>query len=410
VICLAISVTVAIAGIDALTMLPLDHPAIDYEKSPAHNRAAALSEKLDSRQIGLSYDPEFGYLKSVLQALHVPASSQVLVFSKTSFQAPKIFPRMPRAIYHSADVMVGYVRGGDVLEIIAIDPRQGPVFYTLDQEKSPQPMMVRRAECIQCHYGPATLGVPGLLVRSVHVDRTGYALTTAPSFVTDHTSPLKQRWGGWYVTGTHGSQLHMGNQTVESRGAPELDLAKGANLTDLSHELDVAAYLQATSDIVSLMVLEHQSKMTNLLTRLGWEARMGADGAKLDEIAAEVANYMLFVNETPLESPIRGSERYASDFAGQGPKDRKGRSLRDLDMKTRMFRYPCSFLIYSEQFDALPQNAKDKLYRRLFATLTAQKRSDVIEILRDTKKDLPPYWNEHGREVAAPLPQRAGGG
>jgi len=284
---------------------------------------------------------------------------------------------------------VGYVRGGDVLEIASVDPKLGMVFYTLDQERSSQPGLVRRAECIQCHYGPATLGVPGLLVRSVHVDRTGYALLSVPSYVTDHTSPLSKRWGGWFVTGTHGSQLHMGNQVAESRNDTELDLSKGANLTSLSRQIDVDAYLEPTSDIVSLMVMEHQTRMTNLLTRLGWETRMQVDSAKLDETIRETVEYMLFEKETPLKEPIKGSERYAADFAALGPKDRKGRSLRDLDMQTRMFKYPCSFLIYSEQFDALPQSAKDKLFRRLRERLTEQKRLDIIEILKDTKKDFP---------------------
>lgn len=386
---LALPLLAAAAGIDALTFLPLDHPAIQYDKSAPHDPAAALREKLDTGDMKLAYDPEFGYLKSLLQALRVPVSSQLLAFSKTSFQAPRIGPRMPRAIYHTDDVSVGYVRGGDVLEIASVDPRLGTVFYTLDQEKTPQPTLVRRGECIQCHDGPATLGVPGLLVRSVHAERTGYALLTVPSYVTDHTSPLSQRWGGWYVTGTHGSQFHMGNQTVASRTDTELDLAKGANVTSLSRYLDVDAYLQPTSDIVSLIILEHKTRMTNLITRLGWETRMGADEAKLDDVVRETAAYMLFMNETPLKEPITGSERYRSEFEAQGPRDRQGRSLRDLDLKTRMFRYPCSFLIYSQQFDALPRIAKDKLYRRLFALLKETKRADVIEILRDTKQDIP---------------------
>jgi hypothetical protein len=135
--------------------------------------------------------------------------------------------------------------------------------------------------------------------------------------------------------------------------------------------------------------MEHQTRMTNLLTRLGWETRMGAEAAKIDEIVREVVEYMLFEKETRLTAPIKGSERYTADFAAPGPKDHNGRSLRDLDMKTRMFRYPCSFLIYSGQFDALPQSAKDKVYRRLRERLTEQNRLDVIEILKDTKKDFP---------------------
>lgn len=386
---LALPVAVGIAAVDALSFLPLDHPAIQYEKTTPRDRVGILGQKLDQREVSLSYDPEFGYLKSLLKALHVPTSSQLLVFSKTSFQASRIFPRMPRAIYHSDDVTVGYVRGGDVIEIASVDPQLGAVFYTLGQEESPRQALVRRAECIQCHDGPATLGVPGLVIRSVHVDRTGYALLNAPSYVTDHTSPLSQRWGGWFVSGTHGSQHHMGNQWLESRGQTELDLSKGANLTSLSRQIDVDAYPEPTSDILSLMVMEHKTRMTNLFTRLDWETRMHADAAKLDGLVRDVVEYMLFENETPLTEPIKGSERYAADFAAPGPKDRKGRSLRDLDMKTRMFKYPCSFLIYSEQFDALPRSAKDKVYRRLRERLTEQKRLDIIEILQETKKDFP---------------------
>src|SRR5215471_12355435 len=386
---LALPVAAAVAAIDVVSLLPLDHAAIQYEKTTPRDRAGILAQELDKREVTLSYHPEFGYLKSLLQALHVPTSSQLLVFSKTSFQAPKIFPRMPRAIYHSDDETVGYVRGGDVLEIASVDPHLGTVFYTLDQEQSLHPALVRRAECIQCHYGPATLGVPGLLIRSVHADRTGYALLSAPAYVTDHTSPLSQRWGGWWVTGTHGSQYHMGNQIAENRGETRLDLSKGANLTSLSGQLDVGAYLQPTSGIVSLMIMEHQTRMTNLFTRLGWETRMEADAAKLDDMVREVVEYMIFEKETPLKEPIKGSARYAADFAALGPKDHKGRSLRDLDMKTRMFKYPCSFLVYSEQFDALPQSAKDNLYRRLRERLIEQKLLDIIEILKDTKKDFP---------------------
>jgi hypothetical protein len=399
-----VALPLALAGIDELAILPMDDPAIQYTKGPVHNRVSALQQGLARGEIKLSHDQELGYLSSLLKALDVPQSSQVLVFSKTSFQAPKISPRTPRALYHSDDVTVGYVRGGDALEIAAVDSRQGVVFYTLDQWEGTRPAIVRRGECFQCHVGAATLGVPGLVVRSVHAERTGYALLDAPAFVTDHRSPLKQRWGGWYVTGTHGSQLHMGNQTVENRDDPELDLSLGANVTDLSHYFDKYAYLQPSSDIVSLMMLEHQTRMTNLITRLGWETRLGLDEARLAATAEELVSYMLFAGETALTAPIKGSAAYAAEFTAQGPKDRRGRSLRELDMNTRMFRYPCSFLIYSAQFDGLPQPAKDRVYRRLYGVLSGQDQSAgyarlsqpdrqaILEILRDTKKDLPSYW------------------
>jgi len=400
---------VALAGIDELAILPMDHPAIQYVKGPVHDRVTMLQQRLAKGEIKLAHLQESGYLASLLQALDVPRSSQVLVFSKTSFQAPKIGPRMPRALYHSDDTVIGFVRGGDALEIASVDPQQGVIFYTLDQFESTQPALVRRGECIQCHVGAATLGVPGLVVRSVHVDRTGAALLAAPAFVSDQRSPLKQRWGGWYVSGTHGAQLHMGNQTVEDRDDPQLDLSQGANITDLHRYFDQYAYLEPTSDIVSLMILEHKTRLTNLITRLGWETRMGLEQSRLAATAAELVSYMLFAGETVLTAPIKGSEAYAAQFTALGPKDHRGRSLRELDMTTRMFRYPCSFLIYSAQFDALPQPAKDLVYRGLYDVLSGREQSAVyarlspsdrqaiLEILCDTKKDLPSYWHANMR-------------
>ena len=314
----------AVAGIDELAILPMDDPAIQYTKGPVHDRVSALQQRLAKGEIKLAHDQEFGYLPSLLKALDVPQSSQVLVFSKTSFQAPKIAPRTPRALYHTDDVMVGYVRGGDVLELAAVDPRQGVVFYTLDQWEGTRPAIVRRGECFQCHVGAATLGVPGLVVRSVHAERTGYALLDAPAFVTDHRSPLQQRWGGWYVTGTHGNQLHMGNQTVESRDDPELDLSLGANVTDLTHYFDKYAYLQPTSDIVSLMMLEHKTRMTNLITRLGWETRLGMDEARLAATAEELVRYMLFADETPLDGAYQGLGGLCGGVHGAGPEGSQG--------------------------------------------------------------------------------------
>ncbi|HWB85331.1 MAG TPA: hypothetical protein VG675_14405 [Bryobacteraceae bacterium] len=401
--------------LDESHMVPLDDAAIAYTTAPLDNPATQLEKKLDSGALTLRYNAAHGYLESVLEALGIPASSQILVFSKTSFQAPKIGPRTPRAIYHTDNVAVGFVRGGDLLEVAAVDPRQGVVFYTIDQYPAEKPHMARRGECLQCHVGVSTLGVPGLVVRSVMVDRSGAQMLRAGSYITDHRSPLKNRWGGWYVTGTTGSQLHMGNQILENPNDPaSFDRKKGTNVTSLESYLDTGAYLRPDSDIVSLMVLEHQTRMTNLITRLGFETRIAlhdgkgqlnaASRQKLTGITENVVRYMLFADETPLTEAVKGTSSYAADFSKQGPHDHHGRSLRELDLSHRMFRYPCSFLIYSAQFDALPAPAKDMVYRRLwavlsghdqsptFARLTASDRRAILEILLDTKHGLPDYW------------------
>jgi hypothetical protein len=295
----------------------------------------------------------------------------------------------------------------------------------MDQDAGPKPRIDRRDECLQCHAAGGTLGVPGLVVRSVFVERSGMPLFHAGGFVTDHRSPLKQRWGGWYVTGTHGAARHMGNVFAEDRDHPDdLDREAGANVTDLKGRIDTGMYLSPGSDIVALMVLEHQTRMTNLLTRGGWETRMAiaeqqainkavgdppdrlSDSAKrrIDNAAEAILKYMLFTDEALLDAPVKGASSFAAEFAARGPKDKTGRSLRDLDLTKRMFKYPCSYLIYSPQFDALPAPLQDRVYRRLFeivsgadqtpayARLTAADRRAILEIVRATKQGLPDYW------------------
>jgi hypothetical protein len=415
----------AFADFEGSYILPLDHTAIQYNTATVTDRVAGLQRQLRDGTATLKFDDRHGYLSAVLKALSVPVSSQVLVFSKTSFQAPRISPRMARALYFTDDVFVGWVPGGDVLEIASVDPRQGMMFYTVDQVQSPKPRIDRRDECLQCHASGGTLGVPGLLVRSVYVEPSGMPLFNAGGFVTDHRSPLSQRWGGWYVTGTHGSQRHMGNIFAEDRDHPDtLDREKGANVIDLKGRIDVENYLAPSSDIVALMVLEHQTRMTNLITRVGWEARLALSDQKainqalkepedqigdsarhrIDNAAESLLKHMLFADEALLEAPVKGAPSFAKEFQERGPRDHAGRSLRELDLTRRMFRYPCSFLIYSAEFDALPPVIRDRFYRRLwevltgadqtpaYGRLTASDRKSIYEILLDTKQNVPGYW------------------
>jgi hypothetical protein len=416
---------VALAGLVGSYEVPLDHDAIQYASRPIADPITKLQRALSTGDLTLHFDENTGYLPAVLKALDIPRESQVLVFSKTSFQAPRIFPRSPRAIYFNDRVSVGWVRNGDMLEVASIDPKQGVIFYTLDQEKVGKPRFERRDTCLQCHISGATLGVPGLMVRSVYPDKLGMPLFAAGSFVTDHRSPLKERWGGWYVSGTHGSQVHMGNALVRDRTQTgNLDTDGTQNITDLAGHLDTSAYLTPHSDIVALMALEHQTHMTNLIIRVGFETRLavhdsaamnkalGGPESELTESATrrinnaveELLEYMLFTQETRLSEPVRGVSGFSEVFARSGPRDRKGRSLRDLDLKTRLLRYPCSYLIYSEAFDQLPDIARERFYRRLwevlaggdmtpkFASLSAKDRKAIFEILQETKKGLPDYW------------------
>ncbi len=407
--------------IDEARILPMDHPAIAYSTADPADRVARLQQRLDAGDLELGHDRRFGYLPAVLDALGVPVSSQALVFSKTSFQAVRIFPRVPRAVYHSPDVSVAWVRGGGVVELASTDPKLGIVFYTLDQRETSRPQFhLRTTECTSCHVGAATLGVPGLMVRSVYPDRGGSPLR-GPTFISDHRSPLAERWGGWYVSGESGSQTHLGNLIVEGRRIPNtIDFSKTNNVTDLKPFLDTAAYLAPTSDIVSLMVLEHQTRMTNLIIRLGYEARilLHASGGwealpqnprrRIEDAAEELVRHLLFTDEFRLEAPLKGTSGFAAEFSRSGRRDSRGRSLRELDLKTRLLRYPCSYLIHSEAFDALPDPARNLVYRRLwevlsgpddsavFRSISKSDRRAILEILRDTKDGLPDYWRSGG--------------
>ncbi len=412
---------IALGGLSSSYMVPVDNEAIRYSKGPVDDPIFRLQQKIDSGAVKLQYEDEFGYLRSVLNALKVPQSSQVLVFSKTSFQAPRIGPRMPRALYFNEDVTVGFVRTGEVLEFAVQDPRQGTIFYTLDQERATKPHFDRRDICLQCHQSGATFGVPGMMIRSVTPDRTGFPVMSAGTYITDHRSPLKERWGGWYVTGTTGEQEHMGNAIVRNPMDDEkLPISEGTrNVTELGKYFDAGAYVSPHSDIVALMALEHQTQMLNLITRVGWEARIAmyendAINHSLGEPAGmresterriniaveELLEYMVYSGEAKLLAPVKGTSGFTEEFQKLARKDSKGRSLRDLDLKARMFRYPLSYMIYTEPFDALPPVVMKRLRLRLgevlsgketgpkFAHLTQADRMAIVGILRDTKKSL----------------------
>ena len=412
---------VAFAQLDGSYTLPIEDPVLNYAKAPVTERVYQLKLEIEGGKRKLDYDADLGYLPSLLKALDIPVSSQVLVFSKTSFQAPRIAPRTPRALYFNDSVSVGIVRGGDVLELAAHDANQGTIFYTLDQERGGSPFIMRRDDCLQCHLSGRTAGIPGVMVRSVYPDSTGMPLFQAGGFVNDHRSPLKERWGGWYVTGTHGSQVHMGNSVSRSRQDADFDFAAGSNLLKLDRFFDTGAYLSPHSDIVALMVLEHQVRAQNLLTRVNWEVRMALrQQAAMNEMLKKPADelsestqrrirnlteylveYLLMKDEAKLTEPVRGTSGFTEEFSARGPRDGQGRGLRQFDLQTRLFRYPLSYMIYSDAFDQLPAPAKAQAFARLneiltgrdrtpaYAHLSAGNRKAILEILRATMKGLP---------------------
>ena len=377
------------------------HPVIRYPGETT-DRVAQLNRKLQSGEVSLQFEERTGYLRSLLAALDIPIESQVALYSGTSLQARIINTRNPRTIFFNDSTAVGWMAGG-LIEVASLDPKQGAIFYLLPQQTTPPlRQLARDTRCLACHYSIATLGVPGFLVRSIPSSPDGMIMPWLGNYTTDHRSPLSERWGGWYVTGRGGR--HLGNAPIADRTLQDITIDNAnLNVSTLEKRFDTRSYLSPHSDIVALLVFDHQMRMMNLLTRLGWEARIfereerpAADA--LNDVVTEVVDYMLFVDEAPLDG-ITGTSGFAERFGALGPRDGKGRSLRDLDLQRRLFRYPCSYMIYSEAFDALPDTARNAVYVRLldvlsgkdtsrkYRHLSAADRQAILEILRDTKKD-----------------------
>jgi hypothetical protein len=398
---------------------------IEYSKSEPDNRVSKLISQLAEKTRSLTYDSQSGYLPGLLEALDVPVSSQMLVFSKTSMQRDRISPRAPRAIYFNDDVYIGYCRAGKLIEIASADPNLGAVFYTVEQRADASPAPTRQTQsCLQCHSSTRVDGIPGLLARSVFTGPGGLPILSEGSHQVDHTTPLKDRWGGWYVTGTHGDQSHLGNLIVRDRKGPRpFGNEQGLNATDLNDRIRTSDYLAPHSDIVALMVFEHQLAVHNAITKANFETRralhyeaelnkaLGEPAAnrlesttrRIQNVGDKLVEALLFSNEAELTAPISGSSEFAEQFSKKGPRDAMGRSLRDFDLRTRMFKYPCSYLIYSAAFDGLPDEMKSYVAQRMqsilqgndraeaFWHLTADDRSAVLEILSQTKPDL---WSD----------------
>lgn len=397
----------------------LDHPAIEYFTRPAEDPIARLNAALRLGAAHLAFEPASGYLLALLAAVQVPIESQLLVFSEASAQAAQINLRNPRALYFNDEVAVGWVRGSKVIEVAALDPRQGVMFYTLEQKPASRPQFARDNSCLECHRSWDSYAVPGLQTLSTFPmadDKNAYA----SGLVSDHRTAMNQRWGGWYVTGKSVPARHLGNLPVvrpSDQGASTVAPA----LTSLDGRFDLTGYPSTYSDVAALMVLEHQTRMTNLITWVGWESRIAASAARVPRVAGskadgvpavdrvtyaarELVDYLLFVDEAPLPRRVEGSSGFTEWFSARGPVDRKGRSLRQLDLTQRLLRYPCSYMIESGAFDALPTVAKEAVYRRLwdvlsgrdataaYGRLSRDDRQAIVEILRETKRDLPDYF------------------
>jgi len=375
---------------------------IRYSNTKPTDVVHQLAQQLADGKKSLKWDQEHGYLRALLEELKIPVSSQTLVFSKTSLQVSRITPETPRAVYFNDDIYVGWVQHGDLIEISAADTKLGGTFYSIKQKQDEVPVLKRETRCLQCHASSFTRRTPGHLVRSVFPTKTGLPEYRLGTHISDHTSPISERFGGWYVTGTHGDMRHMGNVWLPNpKESEELDIEKGANVTDLSTLIDLSPYLSTHSDIVALMVMQHQSHMHNILAMANHAGQRAEHDTKvMNKIfereegfqsestlsryrtaAEKVVQALLFCDEVELTGQIRGSSPFVSEFEKVGPFDSQKRSLRQFDLEHRLFRYPCSYLIYSDSFRALPEGVMVQVRKRLDEVLSGQDESEKFDHL-----------------------------
>jgi hypothetical protein len=370
----------------------IDEPPHNYRQRVPQDRFTRLKGALESGEIALDRSSEKAFVLSLLKALGIPASSQMLVFSTTSLQLNLISPSNPRALYFNEDVYLGYVPRGRI-EIVSLDPELGGIFYISDIPNEARPFHPERSErCMNCHVSDETRYVPGLVIKSVIPGPGGGSLTAYRLGETGHGVPFDQRFGGWHVTGRHGITNHWGNLTGRL-AAGELTTFSNAPGAHFSFE----KYPAVTSDILPQLLHEHQAGFVNRVVEASYRARTAlhasngklspAQAAELDEQARIVTRYLLFADETPLpHGGVEGDSAYKADFLRTRRTTTAGVSLKDFDLQTRLFKHRCSYMIYSPIFSGLPPAMKERIYRRLNAALSSTGSDKEYDYLPPSEK------------------------
>ncbi len=412
-----------------------ENAPIRYSETTPNDATQRLESLMAAGKVKIDRTDAWTVLRDVMKQFDIPQESQVMVFSKTSKQNDRISPQTPRVVYFGDNAYVGYCLGGSI-EVATIDPKLGPIFYLLDPYEVPaKPLHFQRDNsCLSCHGGPFTPEVPGVIVRSVYPGPEGHPIMSQGSTVVDTTTPFSDRWGGWYVTGRHGSVLHRGNVTATEKNDQtiNIDFKAGANITNLAKFFDSTPYKRKQSDIVALMVLEHQTSVQNILTKANHAALRamhmqtslqrelgetvmseptGTARRIIDHAAEDVVDALLFKDEAALpEGGIEGDPAFQTAFTKRAPQSSDGRSLKDFQLLHRLFKHRCSYMVYSLTFQHLTAPLKQTVLARLwtildgkdttghFDYLTTTERSHIRRILAETLPGAPAEWK---KELAA---------
>jgi hypothetical protein len=375
-------------------------PPIRYSETLPNNKLTELANHWNHSPSALDGKTPLERLRIILAALKIPESSQILVFSKTSKQNQLIHPQQPRALYFSHDTYCGYVPGG-ALEVASQDPQLGTVFHLIDLGNPTQTIHIERdtSDCLSCHATGRTEHVPGLLIRSVYPDAAGHPVLSKGSGVITHETPIEERWGGYYVTGSI-SLPHLGNQTYSNARDSEPAVHSWKNL---SGKINTAPYPRNTSDIVALMVLEHQCHAHNLLTAASMNYKrayhlgkaldpeadpdLGSAGRVADHAAAQIVSWFLFKNEADQGvDGVEGDPEFQERFEASVPHTADGRSLADFELNRRLFKHRCSYMIYSAAFQTLPPRVKSRVIAGLKNVLESTTTADEFPNMKLTER------------------------
>ena len=394
------------------------HPHDYYEGEP-QDPASVLFRQIQAGTKQPDTTSGRNYFLWLLKELQVPVESQLLVVSKTGLQRKVVSPATPRAMFFSDQTAITWIQDG-MIEVQSFDAGRGPVFYILEGTETRQQVgkvrFARRESCLNgCHAGSATNYLPGLLARSLHVDLEGKPTSVDKAGIVvnaislhenmSHAMPLRERWGGWAVTGAPAGLEHLGNILVP-RGSQPLPFP------DLKPMQEVLPY-GTNSHIVPLLLHDHQVGLMNELyealyrwrthdfyaekVRLGFKddrlavlssTQTHAVAEGLESLVAE----LLFKDEAALPGvPITPDAGFLRAFSSQARRDARGRSLRDFQLTTHLLKHRCSHLIHSPQLLAMPAPFLQQLYARLDAALCgrssagkhlpAEERQAIREIL-----------------------------